>query len=256
MDFVETASGDTDFVSGWFTGDHGDGAPFDGVGNVLAHAFYPPPCGGSFAGHMHFDEAEDWSLTGSGGTFDLETVALHEIGHLLGLAHSADPNSIMYPTYAGVRRSLDQDDLDGIRRLYPYLCRRTDSGSQAGGVSEIDTVQSSDGLRIVNAVRTLNGTLKLIAWDADLLTRIGDSGLQAGEATRIQAARNRNSDRCVTACRTSVGNLKLISWDVSPTGTVVRKGDSGNQAGAVSIVRLAAVSNDFFVILGAWTAVT
>ena len=247
MDFVEMASGPTDFVSGWFTGDHGDGAPFDGVGNVLAHAFYPPLCGGSFAGHMHFDEDEDWSLTGSGGTFDLETVALHEVGHLLGLAHSSDPNAIMYPTYTGVRRSLGQDDLDGIRRLYPYLCRRTDSGSQAGGVSEIDTTESSDGQRIINAVRTLSGTLKLIAWDADLLVRIGDSGVQAGEATLIQVARNRNSDRHVTACRTSSGTLKLISWDVSSTGAVVRRGDSGNQAGTVSIVRLAAVSNDFFV---------
>lgn len=245
--FVE-ASGATDFVSGWFTGAHGDGSSFDGPGNVIAHAFYPPPCGGSFAGHMHFDEAESWSLTGTGGTFDLETVALHEIGHLLGLAHSADPNAIMYPTYTGVQRTLNQDDVDGIRRLYPYLCRRTDSGSQGGGVLEVDTAEASDGHRIVNAVRTPSSTLKLIAWDADSLTRIGDSGTQAGEATLIQIARNRNSDRYVTACSTSISTLKLISWDVSIAGDVVRRGDSGLvQPDVVSIVRLAAVANDFFV---------
>lgn len=245
MRFVEV-SGDTDFVSGWFTGEHGDGSPFDGPGNVLAHAFYPPSCGGSFAGHMHFDEGENWSLTGSGGTFDLETVALHEIGHLLGLAHSADPDSIMYPSYTGVRRSLGQDDLNGIRRLYPYLCRGGDSGNQAGGVSELDTAESSDGQRLVNAVRTVSGTLKLIAWNAQL-SRIGDSANQAGEATLIQVARNRNSDRYVTACRIASGGLKLISWDVEASGAIARTGHSLNQPGAISIVQIAAVANDFFV---------
>ena len=244
---VVEVSGNTDFASGWFTGDHGDGTPFDGPGNVLAHAFYPPPCGGSFAGHMHFDDAEDWSLTGAGGTVDMETVALHEIGHLLGLAHSSDPNAIMYPTYTGVMRSLGQDDVAGIRRLYPYFCRRKDSGNQAGGVLEIDTAASSDGQIVVNAVRTLAGTLKLIAWDVDLVSRIGDSGLQAGEATLIQIARNRNSDQYVTACRTATGILKLISWNVSSSGTIARRADSRNQGGTVSIVRLVAVSNDFFV---------
>ena len=247
VNFV-AATGATDFVSGWFAGDHGDGAPFDGPGNVIAHAFYPPPCGGSLAGHMHFDEAENWSLTGAGATFDLETVALHEIGHLLGLAHSADPNAIMYPTYTGVQRSLSPDDVAGVRRLYPYLCRRTDSGSQAGGIFEVDTAESSDGQRVVNAVRTLAGTLKLIAWNSDLLARVGDSGTQAGEATLIQIARNRNSDTFVTACSTSIGTLKLISWDLSATGNVVRRGDSGLiQLDVVSIVRLVAVANDFFV---------
>ena len=68
IDFAEVGpTNNANFTIGWFTGDHGDGAPFDGVGNVLAHAFYPPPCGGTHAGKMHFDDAEVWALAAGAG---------------------------------------------------------------------------------------------------------------------------------------------------------------------------------------------
>lgn len=119
IDFKEVGvANNPNFRIGWFAGNHGDNSPFDGIGNTLAHAFYPPPCGGAFAGALHFDEAEGWALAHGGGNFDTETVALHEIGHLLGLAHSDVPGSVMFPTYQGQRRALAQDDIDGIRSLY------------------------------------------------------------------------------------------------------------------------------------------
>ena len=50
---------------------HGDGSAFDDGGsidgNTLAHAFYPPPCGGNFAGALHFDEFENWTDMASPG---------------------------------------------------------------------------------------------------------------------------------------------------------------------------------------------
>lgn len=99
-------------------GAHGDAFPFDGPGGVLAHAFYPPPVNpGCIAGDMHFDEAETWVAAGGTG-IDLATVAAHEAGHALGLAHSADPNAIMYPFYGGRRAYLSYDDIAGIVALY------------------------------------------------------------------------------------------------------------------------------------------
>ncbi|MEP7766321.1 matrixin family metalloprotease, partial [Sanguibacter sp. 26GB23] len=81
------------------SGDHGDGSSFDGVGSILAHGFYPPPGGGDLAGDLHFDEAETWTvaLPVPAGGIDLVTVAAHEFGHCLGLAHSSDPAALMYP---------------------------------------------------------------------------------------------------------------------------------------------------------------
>ncbi|KAK7381356.1 hypothetical protein VNO78_33992 [Psophocarpus tetragonolobus] len=100
-----------DIVYGFHRRDHGDGYPFDGPGQVLAHAFAPQN------GRCHFDGEEQWTTNGQGG-IDLETVCLHEYGHNLGLGHSRDTKAIMYPSYTGVKRSLGQDDINGIQALY------------------------------------------------------------------------------------------------------------------------------------------
>ncbi|KAA8548045.1 hypothetical protein F0562_004694 [Nyssa sinensis] len=92
---------------------HGDGSPFDGPGGVLAHAYAPTD------GRFHYDADEPWSIGPVPGALDIETVALHEIGHLLGLEHSSVQNTIMFPTInPGVAKGLHGDDIHGIRVLY------------------------------------------------------------------------------------------------------------------------------------------
>lgn len=119
IDFIEVGVLNQPMLSfEWLRGNHGDGYPFDGVGNTLAHAFYPPTCGGRYAGICHFDEDEVWALNSVGTNRDLETVALHEIGHLLGLTHSNIPDSVMFPTYSGKKHSLSEYDIAGIQSLY------------------------------------------------------------------------------------------------------------------------------------------
>lgn len=81
----------------WGGVQHGDAYPFDGPGRVLAHTFYPSlPNPEPIAGDLHFDEAENWNI---GEEVDLFSVAIHELGHALGLGHSDVPGAVMYPYY-------------------------------------------------------------------------------------------------------------------------------------------------------------
>src|SRR6185436_18406212 len=106
----------------WTTGEHGDLDPFDGAapgGPHLAHAWGPPDVQLTvLEGDIHLDAAEHWVTDSAAATYpliDLQSVVLHELGHVLGLAHSFDPVSVMRPDYLGPDRTLAFDDIRGIQ---------------------------------------------------------------------------------------------------------------------------------------------
>ena len=96
------------------------------VGGTLAHADFPQGCGvvtNNFPKPIHFDDSEHmWSIGPVSGAFDIETVALHEIGHILGLGHTNVTGAVMFPSVSDnfTLRTLQPDDIAGVRSLYFY----------------------------------------------------------------------------------------------------------------------------------------
>lgn len=122
IQFVEVTDNGVPFDGAGARGDIRIGAhSMDGQWGVLAHAFFPPPGGVSAAGDMHFDRNEPWACAPGPGAVDIGIVAMHEIGHAIGLNHETrlDRTALMNPYYNPNTASiLLADDVVGATAIY------------------------------------------------------------------------------------------------------------------------------------------
>jgi predicted Zn-dependent protease len=105
------SAANADLKFGWRTGSHSEcHTAFDGIGNILGHAKRPP------YGIIHFDDAENW-ITSDSYTLrtNLMSVALHEIGHALGIEHSTIHEAVMWKDYQG-KVWPEEDDIKEVAK--------------------------------------------------------------------------------------------------------------------------------------------
>ncbi|MGH9434218.1 MAG: matrixin family metalloprotease [Terriglobia bacterium] len=108
------------------------------------------------------------------GHYDLQSIATHEVGHLLGLEHDGIAHAVMYPfgdSGIGQTRTLSTDDVAGIAYLYPAGNFAAVTGSIAGQVSlngdglyaaHVVAVNQSSGAAVVDGLSSPDGSYKLV----------------------------------------------------------------------------------------------
>lgn len=124
-----------------------------GGANIAGTATWGPSISGVLnslsVGLIEFNSDLTWSDYGSGG-FDFFAIALHEIGHIVGLGHVPDTTQIMSDVV--VADNLGSGDIDGAQFIYG-----------AGGATSATPVSGGGGGGGGGAIALLLGLLALVA---------------------------------------------------------------------------------------------
>ncbi|MBZ0156115.1 MAG: S-layer homology domain-containing protein [Alphaproteobacteria bacterium] len=181
--------------------------PMDESSVLAANYFWFTTDGRLLDSDIKFNTRFSLSTDGSSGGFDLESLALHELGHSLSLSdlyNPGDNTKVMYG-YLGqgwIKRSLHQDDIDGISHLYPvaqpvtyYTLAAARSGTGSGTVSSTppgidcgeDCTESYISSTLVTLTATPSSGSAFSGWSGGACSGIGTCTLTMNAAANVTA---------------------------------------------------------------------
>jgi hypothetical protein len=174
--------------------------------------------------------------TGSGcsaGVY-LEDVAIHELGHALGLAHSSFPAATMEPSMPGycdlTQMSLESDDIAGIESLYPPTSTRRNTAPTVNISSPGNGSSFGSGASVTfsgSATDNQDGNLSAsLGWASSIDGSLGYGAslnrvLSVGTHTITASVRDSGGLLGSAQITVNVAAAAAPSSGVSPDGTLV-----------------------------------
>ncbi len=145
--FVSADASSVDIRLGWDTIDGASGTVGQAVTYYSARTGYDA----SQFSEIRFDTAENWAAGSDTSGINFFAVALHEIGHTLGLDHSTLQTSIMYATAGAL--TLSANDIAIIQALYGVAVAPvvpTAGDDTLNGTSAANTIDALAGNDTIN----------------------------------------------------------------------------------------------------------
>src|SRR5262245_49629780 len=177
-----------------------------------------------------FNSSQPWTTSGEPGRFDMQTIITHEVGHFLGLDHTALISSVMFPFGSQGQvdqRTLAYDDVAAATEIYPGLVPLTGqirgavrsgvgpvSGAHvvavdASGTPLVSTLSAADGTYVLRFLPP--GDYRIYAEPLDLPVAVSNISAAAGARTDFGTTYLGNTTDAATSFVTQIADASLVS---------------------------------------------